>query len=155
LQAIPALLHGREILACAPTGSGKTLAFLIPVVHHLLKPPFDSDKAGSKKKGFRGLIISPTKELAEQTFHECKTLILPENDNETKSKKPLLRLKILDKKETKIFSRTGALHSSKIDLLITTPNRLVYLLEQEPPLIRLVFDAIDCILAYSGLFSIF
>ena len=140
LQAVPALLHGREILACAPTGSGKTLAFLIPVIHHLLRPTNTADdQASLKKKGFRGLIISPTKELAEQTFHECKTLLLPKNsEDEMKSKKPLLRVKILDKKETKIFSRTGAIHSNKIDLLITTPNRIVYLLEQNPPLIRLV-----------------
>ena len=134
MQTIPALLHGREMLACAPTGSGKTLSFLIPVVHHLLRPNLE-DINKKKKKCFRGLILSPTKELAEQTFHECKTLLL-NGSAESRAKKPLLRVKILDKKETKVFSRTGALHSNKIDLLIATPNRIVHLLEQDPPLIR-------------------
>jgi superfamily II DNA/RNA helicase len=49
----------REILACAPTGSGKTAAFLIPVLHHLKEP---------RNKGFRALILAPTRELAQQVM---------------------------------------------------------------------------------------
>lgn len=47
----------REILACAPTGSGKTAAFLLPIMHHLKE---------HKKKGYRALILAPTRELAKQ-----------------------------------------------------------------------------------------
>lgn len=32
MQAIPALLEQRDLIACAPTGSGKTLAFVIPLL---------------------------------------------------------------------------------------------------------------------------
>lgn len=51
------LFQDREILACAPTGSGKTVAFCLPLLAHLRKP---------LNKGFRALIISPTRELASQ-----------------------------------------------------------------------------------------
>jgi ATP-dependent RNA helicase DDX52/ROK1 len=47
------------VLACAPTGSGKTAAFLIPIIHRL---------AGPRKLGFRAVIVSPTRELASQTY---------------------------------------------------------------------------------------
>ncbi|NWX85552.1 DDX52 helicase, partial [Nothoprocta ornata] len=65
MQAIPVMLHGRELLASAPTGSGKTLAFCIPLLTHLKQP---------QNKGFRALIISPTRELASQTHREMVKL---------------------------------------------------------------------------------
>ena len=65
MQAIPLMLKKREILACAPTGSGKTAAFLVPIIHWLGSP---------QKKGFRAVIVSPTRELANQTHRECVKL---------------------------------------------------------------------------------
>lgn len=65
MQAIPLMLKKREILACAPTGSGKTAAFLVPIIHCLGTP---------QKKGFRAVIVSPTRELANQTHRECVKL---------------------------------------------------------------------------------
>uniref|UniRef100_A0A3B5MI06 ATP-dependent RNA helicase n=1 Tax=Xiphophorus couchianus TaxID=32473 RepID=A0A3B5MI06_9TELE len=55
MQAIPLMMHARELLACAPTGSGKTLAFSLPLLAHLQRPA---------NLGFRALVISPTRELA-------------------------------------------------------------------------------------------
>lgn len=52
-------------MACAPTGSGKTAAFLLPIIHHL---------NGPQKQGFRAIILSPTRELAKQTYRECLRL---------------------------------------------------------------------------------
>src|SRR5579859_1773925 len=57
MQTIPILIVGRDLLACSPTGSGKTLAYLIPLLMHL-----DSHRS----KGFRAVIIAPTRELAQQ-----------------------------------------------------------------------------------------
>ena len=51
------MLKKREILACAPTGSGKTAAFLVHIIHCLGAP---------QKKGFRAVIVSPTRELSMQ-----------------------------------------------------------------------------------------
>lgn len=62
MQAIPLMLKERQVLACAPTGSGKTAAFLIPIIHHLKRP---------RNKGFRAVVVSPTRELATQTYREC------------------------------------------------------------------------------------
>jgi ATP-dependent RNA helicase DDX52/ROK1 len=59
MQSIPIMLSKRDLIACAPTGSGKTLAFSIPLLH-LLKNPL--------KEGCRGLIITPTRELAQQVL---------------------------------------------------------------------------------------
>ncbi|EEB07204.1 ATP-dependent RNA helicase Hca4 [Schizosaccharomyces japonicus yFS275] len=61
-KAIYVALKGRDILGAAKTGSGKTLAFLIPVIENLYRrkwTPYD---------GLGALIISPTRELAMQTF---------------------------------------------------------------------------------------
>ena len=126
------MLHGREILACAPTGSGKTLAFLIPVVHYLLT---NKKHEENSKKGFRGLILSPTKELAEQTYRECKILVSQQKEDNMPTK-PLIQVKLLDKNEAKVYFQSGSIRSNKTDLLITTPNRLISLLQHDPPLIR-------------------
>lgn len=65
MQAIPLMMLKREILASAPTGSGKTMAFCLPLLAHLRQP---------LNKGFRALIISPTRELATQTHRELLKL---------------------------------------------------------------------------------
>lgn len=65
MQAIPLMMKRREILACAPTGSGKTAAFLVPIIHCL---------GGPQKKGFRAVIVAPTRELANQIHRECLKL---------------------------------------------------------------------------------
>ncbi|SAM01189.1 hypothetical protein [Absidia glauca] len=51
MQAMPIILKGRDLMACAPTGSGKTLAYLLPILH---------DLKTHEKVGYRALIIAPT-----------------------------------------------------------------------------------------------
>jgi ATP-dependent RNA helicase RhlE len=57
LEAIPAVLNGKDILASAQTGTGKTAAFAIPLLEKLSSEP---------KQGIRALILAPTRELAVQ-----------------------------------------------------------------------------------------
>ena len=56
-QTIPAILQGRDIIGLAQTGTGKTAAFALPILNKL---------AQGKRGVLRALVISPTRELAEQ-----------------------------------------------------------------------------------------
>lgn len=56
-KAIPAILNGSDIIACAQTGTGKTAAFVLPLLHQILQLPAN---------GVHSLIIVPTRELAVQ-----------------------------------------------------------------------------------------
>src|ERR671929_1822611 len=61
-EAIPAILAGRDLIATAQTGTGKTAAFLLPILHDLLGLPRGTTQA---------LIITPTRELAQQIDDVC------------------------------------------------------------------------------------
>ncbi len=63
-QAIPVLLEGGDIIACAETGTGKTAAFLLPILQML------GENKG--KPGTKVLVLSPTRELANQTEAACR-----------------------------------------------------------------------------------
>lgn len=61
--AIPAILHGRDVVAGADTGSGKTAAFALPILHRLHHQAASTLAKGNQ---VRALIIAPTRELAIQ-----------------------------------------------------------------------------------------
>ncbi|KAH0194630.1 DEAD-domain-containing protein, partial [Aureobasidium melanogenum] len=78
-------LNGNDILAQAKTGTGKTLGFLIPVLQNILK---QDASLGERSRGYaarrgnrttaddiRAIIVSPTRELAEQIAMEAKRLV--------------------------------------------------------------------------------
>jgi ATP-dependent RNA helicase RhlE len=58
-QAIPPALQGRDVLGCAQTGTGKTAAFALPMLQRL-------DASATDEVRLRGLIVTPTRELAAQ-----------------------------------------------------------------------------------------
>ncbi len=60
VQSIPHLLQGKDLLGLAQTGTGKTAAFVLPTLQRLQQGP---------RKKIRALILTPTRELAEQ-IHE-------------------------------------------------------------------------------------
>ncbi len=57
-QAIPAIMQGHDIIGMAQTGTGKTAAFVLPILQRLVT---------GQRGRIRALVISPTRELAEQT----------------------------------------------------------------------------------------
>jgi superfamily II DNA/RNA helicase len=63
--AIPDALAGHDVLGRAPTGSGKTLAFGLPLLARL---------GSGQRRRPRGLILAPTRELAEQIRRELQPL---------------------------------------------------------------------------------
>jgi ATP-dependent RNA helicase RhlE len=65
LEAIPPIMQGRDIIGIAQTGTGKTAAFVLPVLQHILSLP---------RRRVNTLVVSPTRELAEQTCEYVNTL---------------------------------------------------------------------------------
>lgn len=100
-QAISTLIHRQDLLACAPTGSGKTIAFLVPMFT-LLKEP-------NRLTGVRALIVTPTMELAIQIEREAFFLARGK------------RWRSVQHGQT----------TKDKDYLVSTPGRVVTLLEQK------------------------
>ena len=63
-QTLPAVLEGRDLIAQAKTGSGKTAAFGIGILHKLNPAWF----------AVQGLVLCPTRELADQVAGELRRL---------------------------------------------------------------------------------
>jgi len=64
-KSIPPIMQGRDLIGLAQTGTGKTAAFVLPILQRLLP--------GSQGT-VRALVISPTRELAEQTCQAINDL---------------------------------------------------------------------------------
>jgi len=64
--AIPVALTGRDLIGTAQTGTGKTAAFVLPILHRLLN--------GGPRRRTRALIVTPTRELAEQILEVVRDL---------------------------------------------------------------------------------
>jgi ATP-dependent RNA helicase RhlE len=56
-QAIPVIMEGRDVMGLAQTGTGKTASFVLPLLNRLMQ---------GSRRCIRGLVIAPTRELAEQ-----------------------------------------------------------------------------------------
>lgn len=63
--AIPQVINGNDLLACAQTGTGKTAAFILPILHKL---------TGKEDSSINTLILVPTRELAVQIEQEIQGL---------------------------------------------------------------------------------
>lgn len=64
-KAIPTILEGKDIIAQAQTGTGKTLAFVLPIL----------EKIDVSNSEVQALILTPTRELAQQISKEVKKMI--------------------------------------------------------------------------------
>jgi superfamily II DNA/RNA helicase len=106
---IPDALGGRDVAAEAPTGSGKTLAYALPVVARVGR---------SARREPRALVLSPTRELAEQIKAEFQPLAAA-----------------MGRRVFAIYGGVGYGHQKTalnrgVDVLVATPGRLEDLLEQ-------------------------
>jgi superfamily II DNA/RNA helicase len=68
-RALPDAMAGRDVLGRAETGSGKTLAFGLPMLSRIAEVP-----GRPRQKAPRGLVLVPTRELAEQVAQVLKPL---------------------------------------------------------------------------------
>jgi ATP-dependent RNA helicase RhlE len=109
-QAIPYVLAGRDIIACAQTGTGKTAAFALPILQQL--------NAAPRKRGIQVLVLSPTRELASQIGESFANYG-----------------RHLGLRQTVIFGGVSQHPQVKalrrgVDILVATPGRLLDLLRQ-------------------------
>ncbi|KAL6941265.1 RNA-dependent ATPase rok1 [Hanseniaspora osmophila] len=160
-EAIPATLLNKDILACAPTGSGKTLAFLIPLLQQVIdasRTTTHNEKADKGQKnvtnGLKALIISPTKDLANQIYEECiklsSRIVLNHNSDNVEQQRHL-QVSILSKSLASKLKQSGSSNNKNrkpIDILITTPLRLIDMIKEENALDlsevkHLIFDEAD------------
>lgn len=78
-----AFAERKDVVGRARTGTGKTLAFLLPALELILRHKRkmnrrgDGEADGGEGGGVHTLIISPTRELAQQTFREARALLTP------------------------------------------------------------------------------
>ena len=132
-QAIPFGLKNEDILAAAQTGTGKTLAYLLPIFDQMVS--FWGSKRPKKNRGPYALILSPTRELAQQIAQCAQTIA-----------------KITNFRVATVIG--GKKYSSQInklkqgcDILIATPGRLIDLLDQHALTLNavhyLVLDEVD------------
>lgn len=105
---IPKALKGENIIAKSETGSGKTHSFLVPIINNVIP-----------ESKIQAIIVSPTKELAKQTYDFAMQILNNDNFNSIKCK--LFSGGEDNLKDIKSFSN-GA------DIVIATPGKLNSLL---------------------------
>ncbi len=111
-KAIPPILEGLDVLASAQTGTGKTAGFTLPMLQILSKNPVPH------RRPVRALVLTPTRELADQVFTNVKHYS-----------------KFLDLRAAVIF---GGVNQNPqitnlrngVDVLVATPGRLLDLKNQ-------------------------
>ncbi len=112
---LPVILEGHDVIAKAKTGTGKTMAFLIPCVEQLAKQ-------GARLGNVSVLVLSPTRELAQQIEAEARNLL-------TFHQKPrALRVDIVYG-GTNINAERKRVVQRVPDILVATPGRLIDHLE--------------------------
>ncbi|CAJ2645732.1 unnamed protein product [Trifolium pratense] len=129
-KTMPLILSGVDVVAMARTGSGKTAAFLVPMLHRL--------NQHIPQGGVRGLILSPTRDLALQTLKFTQEL----------GRYTDLRVSLLVGGDS-MESQFEELAQSP-DIIIATPGRLMHhLSEVDDMSLRkveyVVFDEADCL----------
>jgi superfamily II DNA/RNA helicase len=112
-QTLPDALAGRDVLGRAETGSGKTLAFGLPM---LVRTAGASSRRTARRP--RGLVLVPTRELADQVHDELAPLAA------------LLRLRLLAVYGGVPLGRQVQALRRGTDIVVATPGRLLDLLRQ-------------------------
>lgn len=114
-QAIPVVLSGKDLIASAQTGTGKTAAFSLPILQSL----FCKQDAPKKGKKIRALIVTPTRELAQQIEDSFKIY-----SKYTNLRTAAIYGGVSIKPQQEILNKG-------VDVLIATPGRLLDLHKQD------------------------
>ncbi len=116
-EAIPIILQGRDVMGAAQTGTGKTAGFSLPIIQLLLAHANTS--ASPARHPVRALILTPTRELADQVAENVKAY----------SRHTPLRATVVFG-GIDMAPQTAALRSG-IEIVIATPGRLLDHVQQK------------------------
>ena len=106
-KAIPVILDGKDLIACAQTGTGKTAAFLLPMLHNLM---------GRQEDFINTLILVPTRELAIQIDQQLEGFAYFTE---------LSSLPIYGGRDGASFNLEKKALSTGADIVVATPGRLI------------------------------
>jgi superfamily II DNA/RNA helicase len=112
-QAIPVILQGRDLIACAQTGTGKTAAYILPTLHNLVN---------ADHRHLNTLILAPTRELAQQIDQQIEGLAYFVNASS---------IAVYGGGDGAEWSRQKRALEEGADIIIATPGRLIALLAGE------------------------
>jgi ATP-dependent RNA helicase RhlE len=114
-QAIPHVLHGRDLLGAAQTGTGKTAAFALPILHRLRETHPSHPRA---PRAVRCLVLAPTRELALQIDESFRVY-----GRHVRLSHAVVFGGVSQHQQVQALSRG-------VDVLVATPGRLLDLLNQ-------------------------
>ncbi len=109
VQAIPPVMEGRDLIGCAQTGTGKTAAYLLPVIQHILDQP-------ERHGGIDTLVISPTRELAQQIDMQLQGLAYYA---------PVSSIAVYGGGDASLWEKEKRALEQDTDIVIATPGRLI------------------------------
>ena len=116
-QAIPVVLQGKDVMGAAQTGTGKTAGFSLPVIQMLLQHANTS--ASPARHPVRALILTPTRELADQVAENVK------NYSKYTSLRSTVVFGGVDMGQQVVALKSG------VEILIATPGRLLDHVQQK------------------------
>lgn len=107
-MAIPVILEGKDLIACAQTGTGKTASYLLPVLNKIAEA-----NEGHKTTT---LILAPTRELAQQIDQQVEGLAYFTG---------LSSIAVYGGGDGIVYEQQRRGIQNKVDILIATPGRLI------------------------------
>ena len=106
-KAIPIILSGKDLIACAQTGTGKTAAYLLPVMDHI---------CSNRPDHTHTLILVPTRELAIQIDQQVQGLAYTLN---------ITSLAVYGGGDGSSWDQEKTALSHGADIIVATPGRLI------------------------------
>jgi ATP-dependent RNA helicase RhlE len=106
-MAIPAILDGKDLIACAQTGTGKTASFLLPVMEMIGRGDMDQTSA---------LVLTPTRELAQQIDQQAEGLAYFTG---------VTSIAVFGGGDGSVYEQQRRGIQNNVNIIIATPGRLI------------------------------
>jgi ATP-dependent RNA helicase RhlE len=106
-MAIPVILEGKDLIACAQTGTGKTASFLLPVLQQI---------GTTEKHQTSTLILTPTRELAQQIDQQVEGLAYFTG---------ISSIAIFGGGDGSVYEQQRRGIQNNVNIIIATPGRLI------------------------------